>query len=158
MAARDRQIQAVVIMTTSTSVTLRNLPPPEIIEQCGRLPWQTVNLRELAEILGADPCQVAMWIYRGKGPPSLPASWFANRIRAFRLSAVQRWLGDNKEPEWQIWQHTIAQTLGENLTESDCRRRSAELVQLLGEKGVKPAGTKWARGAFRDYVAQLRAA
>ena len=131
--------------------TLRHLPPPVVIQETGRLPWQIVNLRQLAEILKPTHARSRCGSIAEKGHRRSPPAWFTNRIRAFRLSAVECWLGGSTTPEWQLWQRIVGQTR----TEAECRQASAKFVQLLGEKVLRPAGTTWARGGFRNYVGDL---
>jgi hypothetical protein len=114
--------------------------------------------------MGADPCQVSMWIYRGKGPPSVPTEWFEQRVRAFRVSAVQEWLGRSTrshEPEWVIWRKSLAEHfIGDSALELDERataERSAEVVTMLGANVICTSGSGWKPGSFPRYVRSLLA-
>lgn len=147
-------------MTTSlTQISLRSLPTPKSFFAGDRLPWSLVNTRELAGMLGADPCQVSMWVYRGKGPPSLPPHWFKGRVRAFRLSAVSEWLATAagaSELEWIAWRRALADHfVGKEalaFNEEATRRHSAQVLGLLGQQTICPAGATWKPGGFRSYV------
>ena len=150
-------------MTTSlTQISLRSLPTPKSFFAGDQLPWSLVNTRELAAMLGADPCQVSMWVYRGKGPPSLPPDWFKGRVRAFRLSAVHEWLAaavGTSEPEWISWRRALAEHfVGDGalaFDEKATRQHSAQVVGLLGPETISPAGATWKPGGFRRYVDSL---